>query len=254
MGCQDSLCVLDLNGVCEVLEKMLLDTREREMIARMPGFAVRTLAVGDIWIGLSGEEIAVGGVVAERKTVADLEASILDGRYREQRTRLLTYAQQRGARPLYIIEGELDRIQGRFTEEVLRKFLNRLQLRYGVAVIQTDSLDSTIRLCRILEEQIAAEATVFVAQDGAAKDYAHTVSVSKRANKEDPKAFASLVLQQCPGVSAAVADALLSGLGGSLKGVWDAAEADLAACKINEKRKVGPAVAKRLWGLLHPVS
>jgi ERCC4-type nuclease len=231
---------------------MLVDTREREMISRLAGVAVRTLPVGDIWIGLSGEEVVAGGVVAERKTVADLEASIMDGRYREQRTRLLTYCQERGARPLYIIEGSLDRIQGRFTEEVLRKFLNRLQLRYGVAVIQTDSLDSTIGLCKTLEAQITAEATVFVAQDGAQKDYAHTVSVSKRANREDPKAFASIVLQQCPGVSAAVADAILAQFGGTLAGVWVAAEADMAVCKLSEKRKVGPAVAKRLWNLLHP--
>jgi ERCC4-type nuclease len=230
---------------------ILLDTREREMIARMPTIPTRTLPVGDIWIGLSGEEVAPGGIVAERKTVADLEASILDGRYREQRTRLLVYCKERGARPLYIIEGNLDRIDGRFTESVLRKFLNRLQLRYGVAMMQTDSLASTISLCELLKEQMVAEPTVFVLEDGAAKEYLNTVLISKRANREDPSTFASIALQQCPGVSAPVAAALLKAFGGNLNGVWAADEAAMAKAPITEKRKVGPVVAKRLWGMLH---
>ena len=229
-----------------------LDTRERELIQRMPGVAIKALPVGDIWIGVdTSGEVITGGIVAERKTAADLEASILDGRYREQRLRLLTYCQQRGARPLYIIEGSLDRMQGRFTEEVLRKFLNRLQLRYGVAVTQTDCLDDTATLCKILADQIQTDATVFVAQDGAAKEYTHSVSVNKRANKDDPKTFAALVLQQCPGVSATVADAVLTTGGGTLTGVWALTEVAIAATKLSEKRRVGPAVAKRLWSLLH---
>ena len=240
------------------------DTRERGLIPLLTNVSTRNLPVGDIWIGLSGETVATdgsnnaagctvaqGGIVAERKTAADLEASILDGRYQEQRTRLLAFCQQNGARPLYIIEGSLDRLQGKFTEETLRKFLNRLQLRYGVAVIQTDSLEGTANLCRILREQIAKEPTIFVPEDGAQKAYAHTVSVTKRGNREDPAAFAATVLQACPGVSAAVADAVLKACGGTLTGVWGASEADLAAAPITEKRRVGPAVAKRLYGLLH---
>jgi ERCC4-type nuclease len=227
------------------------DNRERELLKQLPNAIIRQLPVGDIWIGLSGEEVGPGGIVAERKTAADLEASILDGRYQEQRLRLLTYCQQTGARPLYIIEGTLDRIQGRFTEEVLRKFLTRLQLRYGVPVMQTDSVAGTAALCATLRDQIAADSTVFVPQDATQKAYASTVSVNKRANREDPEAFASTVLQSCPGVSSAVAAAILKGCGGTLAAVWTATEEELAAITITEKRKVGPAVAKRLVFLLH---
>jgi ERCC4-type nuclease len=113
-----------------------VDTRERELIPLLSPWPSRTLPVGDIWIGLSGEEIGRGGVVIERKTTNDLEASVLDGRYREQRTRLTTYCQQRGARPLYVIEGIMDRIWGKLSQETLQKYLNRLTLRYGVAVIR----------------------------------------------------------------------------------------------------------------------
>lgn len=227
-----------------------VDTRERELLPLLSPWPSRTLPVGDIWIGLSGDEVGPGGIVAERKTTNDLEASILDGRYREQRTRLTTYCQQRGARPLYIIEGIMDRLWGKLTQETLQKYLNRLALRYGVAVIHTDGLDSTAALCKTLASQISADSTVFVAADPAALAYSSTVTVSKRGNKEDPKNFAACALQGCPGVSSSVADAVLEAFGGTLTGVWGAEEAALAATPVG-KRKVGPVVAKRLWGLLH---
>jgi len=227
-----------------------VDTRERELLPLLSPWPSRTLPVGDIWIGLSGEDVGTGGIVAERKTTNDLEASILDGRYREQRTRLTTYCQQRGARPLYIIEGIMDRLWGKLTQETLQKYLNRLALRYGVAVIHTDGLDSTAALCKTLASQISADPTVFVSADPAALAYSSTVTVSKRGNKEDPRNFAACALQGCPGVSASVADAVLEAFGGTLTGVWGAEEAALAATPVG-KRKVGPVVAKRLWGLLH---
>jgi ERCC4-type nuclease len=230
---------------------ILCDTREREFIHKVPTISTRTLPVGDIWIGLSGEDVRAGGLVIERKTTADFEASILDGRYHEQRLRLLTYCQQQGARPVYVIEGSLDRIGGRFTENVLRQYLNRLQIRYGVAVIQTDCLNATIELCQILEKQIEKDSNVFVLEDGAQKSYTHSVSISKKGNRDDPKVVASLMLQQCPGLSAATADALLAAFQGTFTGVFEADETTLALTQINEKRKVGPALAKRLYTLLH---
>ena len=228
----------------------VVDTRERELIPLLSPWPTRTLPVGDIWIGLSGEQIHRGGVVIERKTTNDLEASILDGRYREQRTRLTTYCQQYGARPLYVIEGIMDRIWGKLSQETLQKYLNRLALRYGVSVIHTEGIDATAALCRTLASQISAEPEVFVLADPAALPYASTVSVSKRGNKEDPKNFALCTLQGCPGVSSAVAEAVVAACGGTLSGVWVADESTIASVAVG-KRKVGPVVAKRLHGLLH---
>jgi ERCC4-type nuclease len=228
----------------------VVDTRERDLIPLLYPWPTRTIPVGDIWIGLSGEDVTVGGIVAERKTTDDLEASILDGRYREQRTRLTTYCQQRGARPLYIIEGPMDRLWGKLTQETLQKYLNRLALRYGVSVMHTSTLQATANLCQLLAEQISAEPAVFVSTDPAAIAYSSTVTVSKRGNKEDPRNFAACALQGCPGISAAAAEAILTAFG-NLEGVMAADEAGLTAVQVG-KRRLGPAVAKRLFGLLHP--
>lgn len=227
----------------------VVDTRERDLIPLLYPWPVRTLPVGDIWVGLSGEDIMTGGVVIERKTTDDLEASIMDGRYREQRTRLTTYCQQRTAKPLYIIEGGMDRLWGKLTQETLQKYLNRLTIRYGVAVIHTESLAATAKLCQLLASQISAEPTVFVSTDPAALAYSSTVTVSKKGNREDPKNFAACALQGCPGISSAAADAILTTFG-TLMGVMAAEEAAIATVQIG-KRKLGPAVAKRLYALLH---
>lgn len=227
-----------------------VDTRERELAPLLAPWPTRTLPVGDIWIGLSGDQVGRGGLVIERKTTDDLEASILDGRYREQRTRLTTYCQQQGARPLYIIEGLMDRLWGKLTQETLQKYLNRLMLRYGVPVIHTESTAATAALCKTLAAQIAAEPQVFVAADPTALSYSSTVAVTKKANREDPHNFAATALQGCPGISSTAAEAILTAVGGTLRGALSATEAELAAVQVG-KRRLGPAVAKRLISLLH---
>jgi ERCC4-type nuclease len=229
----------------------IIDNRERDLIPLLSPWPAKALPVGDIWIGLSGEMLLPGAILAERKDTNDLEASILDGRYREQRTRLSKLAQETGARPLYIIEGPMDRMWGKLSEAALRKYLNRLQLRYGIAVMHTDTLAGTAALCKLLADQLTEDPAVFKATDAAAVTYSSTVSVQKRGNKEDPRNFAATALQSCPGVSSAVAEAILTAHGGTFAGVWGATEAALAAVQITEKRRVGPAVAKRLYTLLH---
>lgn len=227
----------------------ILDTRERELITKL-GWPTRPLPVGDVWIGvdLSGN-LSTGGVIAERKSVADLEASILDGRYREQRTRLLSHCQLNGFRPLYIIEGELDRIHGRLAKQALRKFLTRLTLRYGVAVLQTDSTDDTVKLCRELADQLKEDPKVFQTEEAAKVQYTDTISVHRKGNKDDPAVFASAVLQQCTGVSATGAAAILVAYP-TLTSIWGATVQQLATIMVG-KRKLGAVVAQRLYTLLH---
>ena len=226
---------------------MILDVRERELIVRLPTWTTKQISVGDIWIGVSGEHICPGGVVAERKSADDLEASILDGRYREQRTRLLAYCAERQARPLYIIEGDLDRLYGRLTKQALLKYLSRLTLRYGVSVLQTGSLNETADLARILNDQWTEDKTVF---QGETVKYADTISSSKKTNRIDNCGIA--MLQQCPGISAKGAQALMEHFK-TFHGLLQANMNDIAAIKVGN-RKLGPVVAQRLWEVFHDLN
>lgn len=223
---------------------VLLDVREQALIQRMPTMTTQQLPVGDIWIG-SGSE---GSLVIERKTTADFEASILDGRYREQRTRLLAYCAEHKARPLYILEQGLNGKRRTLEKQALHKMLNRLMLRYGVAVWCTESVDDTVAVIQLLETQWKDDPKVFVAETLSYTDVMH---VTKKSNTGDPKVFAIACLQQCPGISAKAATALIDAFG-SLQAVMNQEEKALATVKVGE-RKFGPAVAKRLWNLFHIV-
>ena len=232
---------------------IILDTRERDLIPLLqtPQSVIKALPVGDCWIGISAEDQASsppGGLVIERKTVADLEASLTDGRYREQRTRLLAFCAEHKARALYCIEGPLDRLGGKKTQQELWCILNRLMLRYGVFVIQTDSIEDTAKYIRTLSSQLQQDPTVF---QGTQLSYSDVTSFTKKGNKEDPTQFALAVLQQCPGISATAAKAILAEYK-ILPAVFEASTEDLQKIQVGA-RKLGPVVAKRLQSLFNGV-
>jgi ERCC4-type nuclease len=223
---------------------MLIDIRERALIRLLPTHPVAQLPIADIWIGLSGEEIIPGGVLAERKTLADFQASFLDGRYREQRTRLLAFCQEKKVKPLYILEGDLNHVEGRIGKQALLKLITRLTLRYGISVLQVADLQGTADLCNTLETQIKEDPKVFI---GEIVSYTEVMSSSKRTNRSEN--LGSAMLQQCPGISAKSADAILEHYK-TFAAVITASETDLANLKVGARR-LGPVIAKRLWDLFH---
>jgi len=225
----------------------LLDIRERDLIPLMPNWPVKMLPIGDLWIGVKGEEIQEGSVIAERKTVTDFEASFLDGRYREQRTRLLAYCSEKKAKPFYIIEGTFDRPQQRLEKKALWKLLTRLSLRYGIGLFFTKSLEETAQLAETLLEQWTDDPKVF---QGETVSYAETLHVNKKDNTSTSQVVQTMMIAQVPGISVKTAQALLL-THKSFESVFKATEAELAATQVTESRKFGAAAAKKLWTALH---
>jgi len=218
---------------------MIIDVREHKLIELLPGATVQSLPVGDIWIG------EAKGLIIERKSVADLEASILDGRYREQRSRCMAAATEKGVSLVYIIEGVMR--GNRMTAAALQKHITRLCIRYHIPVLRTASVQETAALCTLLEEQWTADKTTF--EQPATMTYVETRGTTRQANTDDPLVFATSVLSCCRGVSVAIAQELLRAFG-SLEGVFAASVAGLAAVKVG-KQSFGKVKAERLHGLIH---
>jgi ERCC4-type nuclease len=225
---------------------IVLDSRERGLIEIMPTQSIQQLPVGDIWIQASGQTI----LVIERKTTADFEASFLDGRYREQRTRLLAYCAENKAKALYILEGGLDGRKQKLERSALQKLVHRLLLRYGVSVFFTKDLQDTAATIQLLCDQIVDDPKVF---EGEQLSYTDVQHVTKKANKDDPKAFAVGALQGCPGISQKGALAIWEYCKGSWLQLLETSEKDFADIKVGERR-LGPAVAKRVWKLFHEIN
>lgn len=221
---------------------ILLDTREHGLITLMPDTLIQQLPVGDAWIQ-HGEQTLL---VVERKTTSDFESSFLDGRYREQRTRLLAFCQEHKAKALYILEGGLDGRKHRLERPALQKLVHRLMLRYGVSVWSSTNTQDTADTLKLLAAQVKEDPKVFEGEQLSYTDVMHT---TKKANKDDPKAFAVGALQGCPGISVKAASALMDKFG-SLQSLLTAEEKLLAETKVGERR-LGPAAAKRLYALLH---
>jgi ERCC4-type nuclease len=227
----------------------LLDTRESELIKLLEDAAVKQLPVADIWIGVNSDgNMSEGGLIIERKSIKDLEASILDGRYREQRGRILSYCQENKTQPMYILEGSLSSSTGRLQKKAIMKFINRLIFHYQIPVQQTQSVQETAELVRALIEQWKEDPNSLQRTTELVK-VTDGIHVQKKANASDHKQFAISCLAQCPGVSVKMAEALITHFG-SLKGVIEAPVKDIESVKVGT-RKVGPVVSKRLSEILN---
>lgn len=199
--------------------------------------------------------------VLERKSAEDLGASQRDGRYREQRARLLA-KKGAGAAVGYVLEapvwsGDLSRswCKGRFTEPHLLNAIMRLQMRYGLAVFQVRDQKETAMWIRHIAKALVTDPTVFqegvaATAAGAAAQYTEAIHVKKATNMSADRVLTTL-LRTVPGVGPAAADAIVTHVGsGGFPGFFSISEADLAAVP-QGKRKVGAAVAKKLWLTFH---
>lgn len=234
---------------------MIIDTREAELIKRFvteehkhdeahqlkPLHEVKQLPVGDIWIG---------DLVIERKSIRDLEASILDGRYREQRGRILAYCQENKTQPMYILEGGLSSHTGRLQTSAIMKFINRLIFHYNIPVVQTASLRETGDLLQTIIEQQQEKPESLQRKTDLVK-VADGLHIQKKANAQDPKQFAIACISQCSGISVKMAEQLIETYG-SLKRLMAAPVKDIENTKVGN-RKIGPVVSNRLYELLHAI-
>jgi len=226
-----------------------LDTRESELITLLNDTTVKALPVGDIWVGVKEDgAMAEGGMIIERKSIRDLEASILDGRYREQRGRILAFCEENKTQPMYILEGSWSSSTGRLQKSALMKFIQRLVLHYQIPVIQTASIRETAELLETMMEQWKEDPTRLKQTTERIK-MTDGIHVQKKANSADPKQFAIACLAQCPGVSVKMAEALITQFG-SLQAVIAAPIKEVEQVKVGA-RKVGPIVSKRLYEILN---
>jgi len=231
----------------------VLDNREHALIKLLPTAQVRQLPIADIWLGVqadaSGQMTPMqGAVLIERKSVRDLEASYMDGRYREQRQRLLSYCQQTGAQPLYIIEGSFYSSTGRMAPKDLMKAVVRLQTKHRIGVLQTSSTAETSQAIEALWAYWQADPSNFQPTQEQARAI-DTIHVNKKVNALEPRAFGVAALAQIPGVSTRLADEIVAHFP-SFHGLLSATDNQIAEIRQANGRRIGPAVAKRIVELL----
>jgi ERCC4-type nuclease len=115
------------------------------------------LPVGDVI--LSSADGQTDYIVFERKTLLDLAASILDGRYKEQSHRLQAIPNVHCHNVVYIIEGDLARYNERFSKiskKALYSAMCSLNYYKGFSVVRTMSIMETHELIQHYADKLAA--------------------------------------------------------------------------------------------------
>ncbi len=230
-----------------------VDHRESELISLLSSssfsFETKQLPVGDIWIGIDNDEkITEGSLIIERKTIRDFEASFLDGRYREQRGRILSFCQEHKTQPIYLLEGSWSSATGRLQKKAILKLINRLTLHYQIPILHTNSIHETYELVLTLVEQWKEDPKSLQRTSELVK-VSDGIHIQKKVNAMDHRQFGISCLAQCPGVSVKMAETIMDTLG-SLKNIMNTTQKDLEQIKIGN-RKIGPVVSKRLLELLN---
>ena len=187
--------------------ELIIDNRERQLADLLTDmvYTKKNLELGDlVW---EHEDRSV--LVCERKTWADLAASIKDGRFRNQKKRLLeTYNPQKLA---YIIEGTGDfsdsdvvMING-ITKKTLLSCVYNTTLRDNIRVFRTGSLVETVELIRSLHSRLCQDPAKFgVGSVGVGVGAEQIVKVTVRT----PQEYFIRALCQIPGVSLKTATAI----------------------------------------------
>jgi ERCC4-type nuclease len=252
--------------------RVVIDIREDDLWAQLEpyyspdekeGWWVEkaTLDVGDIaFYDASDVSGAHPLAVLERKTAEDLGASQKDGRYREQRARLLAL---RGAKTAigYLVEAphwsptlSNSWCRGSFNEVNLQQAIVRLQLRYTIPVFQSTGLKETVTWIRRIGKALSADKVVF--KEGlaasaceAAAVYTEAIHVKKAENSSPERIFLSFLLS-IPGMGKAAATAVAETVKHSFTALQALSEADIANIKAG-KRKLGKALATAIYTAVH---
>ena len=237
--------------------QLVVDSRESRLAEGLKtigvSFQTAGLDVGDFLIQTeAGEPL----LVAERKSLADFAASNADGRYREQRARLMA-VRGSGVAVVYILEGSWSlgdplKMYGRTPEKQLQRLVTRLVLRYGMPVIQTEGILDTARWAKLLLEQLADDATVFApegdlatSQVAAMAGMTAVLSTAKKGNKT-AAGTAHAMLSAIPGLGSKKVDALLATH--SIADLVGLSALELSALQVGGKKLgvLGPVIAESL--------
>ncbi len=121
------------------------------------------LKMGDFLINYNDKPICI----FERKTIEDLASSIKDGRYREQKKRLIeNYSKDK---IIYIIEGDLTKNNKSFnfnkiTKETIYSTIFNIYLRDKINILHTNNSDETIECLEFFCTKIKKKGIEFISE------------------------------------------------------------------------------------------
>lgn len=192
---------------------LLVDTRERDLAQILGATAtVAQLDIGDALIRDEPEESGRIAFAFERKSLSDLAASIKDGRYKEQKARLL--ANVPAGRITYILELEGNTWDDAAPEKrgisisVFKGAYINTMYRDGIHVVFTKNVVETAMWITDVFQKYSADPAKF--DGGSSEPYVANLCLkTRRAANLTPQLCYIAQLSQIPGVSRKIAEAIV---------------------------------------------
>jgi ERCC4-type nuclease len=198
---------------------LTIDMREHACIEAFPEAPTAALDIGDMQISFDGQPMWL----FERKSLADLSASITDGRYKEQKTRYLAWRQADPRRRVFfVIEGYPGYDPARFNTGfggrvqppmIIGSIINT-QFRDDISIVHTKNPADTNAFLGQLLYRLNKDPGAYFSAEPAAPDappapveYAQCIKM-KRNKNITPDNVLLLQLGQIPGISAKIASAI----------------------------------------------
>ena len=226
----------------------------------------KSLDVGDFIFKYNDDVI----LVIERKTISDLYSSIQDGRYREQKFRMMQNYDK--SKLVYLIEGEIHNNSNfKNYKSIVNGALINAIFRDEIKVIRTIGLKETYEILLLLAKKINKNFDYFI-KDKVKVDSTNTSSDSdtnyentlkmKKKNNFTPEIFNVTVISQIPGVSIHIAKCILdkykniSNLINTYNSLESSVEKENLLKNLSfsrsegKTRKIGPVLSKRVFNYL----
>ena len=236
--------------------KLVLDVRENELIKRFKllkiDYITEQLDLGDIKVLLDDEIVSI----IERKTINDLSASIKDGRYKEQKLRLLNTDIDR-TKIVYVIEGEFKEGLNLLPYSTLLSSIVGMIVRDNIKVYRTFNLIETADFIRKIMDK--ASSYKKDKKDNVEVDYLGCVLKQKKKDNLTTDNIFILQLCQIPSITLNMAIGISSKYNNLVNLIKEYNECEnkekmLIGCEytVNDKvRKIGKNIAEKVYNGLY---
>jgi len=183
---------------------VIIDSRECEIINQLKNILgdkldecvkIESLHLGDIMIS--------NKIIIERKQWSDLASSIIDGRYKEQSSRLLQ-AKEEGYIIYYFLEGNLDLYKPYgISKDTLRSCVFSLTFEKGFFVILTKSARDSVEYILKFNEK-------YIKNNNISTPITNTIMLKKKNSQITKDNISELMLCQIPGISTTTSRIILN--------------------------------------------
>tara|TARA_B110001452_G_C15203073_1_gene417430 strand:- start:318 stop:1001 length:684 start_codon:yes stop_codon:yes gene_type:complete len=225
--------------------EIIIDNRENSLIKLLEEneivFIKKNLEIGDIQF-IENDEIIY---IIERKTINDLGASIKDGRYKEQKMRLLS---NHSDNIYYIIEGNIDDCTTLNRKALLGSIIN-MSFRDNIKVINSNNINDTYDI--ILQIQKKYNDGKFKKIETTKENYISAIKTNKKENMS--KELCNIIqLATIPGVSQNISKIIMEKYGSLNNLIEEYKKTDnLLLVNISlGKRKIGKVLSMKICDYL----